>query len=184
MAEEIINGNATENSGTENQQTERTFTQTEVDNLINRRLRREREGMPTQDELAAFRKWQQGQQTEADKLENMTKERDSEHAARVAAEEKITQYEREKYLTGKGVEADDLDYYCFKIGQLVTDKVDFESAADKFFKDHKPRSVRMSTGASLENNGGTMTKDDIMKIKDPVQRQEAIAQNIALFTKG
>ncbi len=29
-----------------------------------------------------------------------------------------------------------------------------------------------------------MTKDDIMKIKDPSERQAAIAQNLNLFGKG
>lgn len=32
------------------------------------------------------------------------------------------------------------------------------------------------------NNGKYSTKDEIMKIKDPVQRQKAIGENIALFT--
>lgn len=34
------------------------------------------------------------------------------------------------------------------------------------------------------SGGGGMTKESIMKIKDPVQRQNAIAQNIELFQKG
>lgn len=34
------------------------------------------------------------------------------------------------------------------------------------------------------NNGGTMTKKDIMAIKDPVERQAKIAANIHLFQKG
>jgi len=34
-----------------------------------------------------------------------------------------------------------------------------------------------------KNTGGTMTKDEIMKIKDPTERQSAIAANINLFRK-
>lgn len=37
---------------------------------------------------------------------------------------------------------------------------------------------------SPPSGGGGMTKESIMKIKDPVQRQNAIAQNIELFQKG
>lgn len=43
-------------------------------------------------------------------------------------------------------------------------------------------------GANTSNppaNGGVkMTKDEIFKIKDPVERQNAIAENIGLFNKG
>lgn len=34
-----------------------------------------------------------------------------------------------------------------------------------------------------KNTGGTMTRDEIMKIKDPTERQSAIAANINLFRK-
>lgn len=69
MSEEIINGNATENSGSnENNQAERTFTQAEVDKIIDKRLKREREGMPTPEELTKYREWQKAQETEADKI--------------------------------------------------------------------------------------------------------------------
>lgn len=34
------------------------------------------------------------------------------------------------------------------------------------------------------NTGTKKTKDEIMEIKDPVERQQAIAENIDLFTKG
>lgn len=34
------------------------------------------------------------------------------------------------------------------------------------------------------NTGGTITKTDIMKVKDPVERQKLIGQNLRLFGKG
>ena len=39
-------------------------------------------------------------------------------------------------------------------------------------------------GAGKPNNTGTVTKKDIMAIKDPVERQAKIAANIHLFQKG
>ena len=65
------------------------------------------------------------------------------------ANKKLTQYEREKYLTSKGVGADELEFYCFKIGQKVTDKVSFEKAADEFLKDRKRASVRVDMSAHV-----------------------------------
>lgn len=73
------------------------------------------------------------------------------------ANKKLTQYEREKYLTSKGVGADELEFYCFKIGQKVTDTVSFEKAADEFLKDRKPASVRVDMSAHVGNSGNSAT---------------------------
>lgn len=148
MAEIIENGNATENSGAE-----KLFTQADIDRIVANRLERATRDMPSKDELKAYNDWKANQQTEAGKLKDVEKERDTEKAARLAAEAKLTQYEREKYLTAKGVSADELDFFCFKIGQLVTDKVDFETAAEKFFKERKP-AVRVDMSAHVGANGG------------------------------
>lgn len=40
------------------------------------------------------------------------------------------------------------------------------------------------TKSPPENNGGTMSRDDILKIKDASERQAAIAANLNLFGKG
>lgn len=149
MAEINENGNATENSGAE-----KLFTQADIDRILEKRLERVTRDLPSKDELKAYHDWKANQQTEADKLKNAENERDTEKAARLAAEAKLTQYEREKYLTAKGVSADELEFYCFKIGQLVTDKVDFETAAEKFLKERKP-AVRVDMSAHVGANGGT-----------------------------
>lgn len=149
MAEIIENGNATENSGAE-----KLFTQADIDRIVANRLERVTRDMPSKDELKAYNDWKASQQTEADKLKDVKKERDTEKAARIAAEAKLTQYEREKYLTSKGVSADELDFFCYKIGQLVTDKVDFETAAEKYLKERKP-AVRVDMSARVGANGGT-----------------------------
>lgn len=150
MAEVIIDkdGDATGKSGDE-----KLFTQADIDRIVENRLARVTRDMPSKDELKAYHDWKSNQQTEADKLKNAETERDTEKAARLAAEAKITQYEREKYLTAKGVTADELEFYCFKIGQLVTDKVDFETAAEKFLKERKP-AVRVDMSARVGANGG------------------------------
>ena len=143
MAEENVNTN-TGAAGSE-----QTFTQAEVDTIVAKRLARATRGMPSEDELKAYNAWKANQQSEADKLKDIEKERDTEKTARLAAEAKITQYEREKYLTSKGVSADELEFYCFKIGQKVTDTVSFEKAADAFLKERKPASVRVDMSAHV-----------------------------------
>lgn len=74
---------------------------------------------------------------------------------------KIKQMENEKFLTGKGVRTDDLDYVMFKVSKLVDDKTTFEKAAEKFLKDN-PRytgkgayRVEMSIGSNDAGAGGS-----------------------------
>ena len=87
----------------------------------------------------------------------------SSPCVRFFPEAKITQYEREKYLTSKGVSADELEFYCFKIGQKVTDTVSFEKAADAFLKERKPASVRVDMSAHVGGSaGGTNSANDAM----------------------
>ncbi len=65
---------------------------------------------------------------------------------------RVEQLERERFLLGKGVPEEDLDYYVFKIGRLVTEDRDFAEAAKSFLKERRP--AARSTGASLAGRGG------------------------------
>ena len=66
--------------------------------------------------------------------------------------------ENEKYLSSKGVNAEDLDYVLFKVGQLVDDKTDFKKAAETFLKSN-PRYTgqvyRVSTSSQSGGNNGS-----------------------------
>ena len=143
-----------------------TFTQAQEDALISKEkakaIAKAQKGMPNEEELTAFRAWKDSQQTEQEKWENLKKERDESKAALTAAEERIQSYEREKYLISKGIPAEDVDYYSFKIGKLVDDETTFEKAADKFLNEHSPTGgnnrYKMSSGAPL--NGGAPAKDE------------------------
>lgn len=132
------------------QEPEKTFTQADVDALIQKRLDRERKKYPSEEELTAFRTWKESQQTEQEKWNTLTGERDTARSQLAAAQAELEQMKREKYLTGKGVPAEDLDYYAFKIGKLVTDTKTFEQAAEEFLKDNAPNKVRIDMTAPLE----------------------------------
>ena len=138
-----------------------TYTQTQVDDMV----RQATEGMPSAEELAAFRAWQDSRQSDEDRIGTVTRERDQARNDLAAAQEKIQQFEREKLLSAKGVPADDLDYYAFKIGKLVTKDKTFEQAADEYLREHKPRGsdgVRVDLGAGLSGNKGDKTPNDEM----------------------
>lgn len=162
MAEDISTSN-NGTAGTEQQQTEQSFTQADVDRIVTQRLARATKDMPNSEELAAFRSWKATQQTEADKLNDMTKERDTAKADLTKANAKIEQYERERFLTSKGVSTDDLDYYCFKIAQKVNETTTFEAAAEEFLKNKNAGKARVDMGGSL--GGGskkTQSTNDMM----------------------
>lgn len=147
MSEPVTNPGAQE--PTPGQGGEKTFTQAEVDALIGKRVAKAMKGMPSEDELKAFNAWKESQQTEKEKWDNLTKERDTARTDLAAAQAKVEQYEREKFLTGKGVPAEDVDYYSFKIGKLVTDSKTFEQAAEEFLKENNPSKVRVDMSAPL-----------------------------------
>lgn len=75
----------------------------------------------------------------------------------------VQQMKNEKFLSGKGVKADDLDYVTYKVSKMVDDKTTFEKAAEKFLKEN-PRfagggSYRIadsSTGNASNGSGGNM----------------------------
>lgn len=139
----------------EEQQEEKTFTQAEVDAIINKRLAKERKGQPTAEELTAFREWKAKQDPPKD-----------EGATQSELESALAEMEmarRENFLLRKGIDPEDVDYYVYRISKSMDGDTDFEDAAKAFFKDHKPRSsVRMDTGARLNGNSGKKSSNDAM----------------------
>lgn len=145
------------------QPAEKTFTQAELDSIVGKRLAKAMKGMPAEEELTAFRAWKESQQTEKERWDTLTKERDTAQADLTAAQAELEQFKREKFLLNKGVPAEDVDYYAFKIGKLVTDTVDFEKAAEKFLEEQKPSgSMRVDFGAPLGGGQGGATPNEQM----------------------
>lgn len=141
---------------------EKTFTQADVDVLISKRLERERKKYPTDEEMTAFRTWQNDQQTDKDAIATLTGERDTARTELSKAQAQLEQYEHEKLLTAKGVPADDLDYYVFKIGKLVSDRKTFEQAAEEFLKESVQNKVRVDMTARLDGGKTSPTSNDAM----------------------
>lgn len=69
-------------------------------------------------------------------------------------------------LRDKGVKPEDLDYVLFKIGQKVTDKVDFKKATDDFLKEN-PRfagqgTYRVTTSTQSGGTGAAENPNDFI----------------------
>lgn len=163
MSEPINNNPTPTPAPAPEQPAEKTFTQAELEAIVGKRISKAMKGMPGEDELTAFREWKASQQTEKDKWDAMIKERDESKTALSEAMAKVEQYEREKFLFGKGVNADDVDYYAFKIGKLVTDTTGFEKAAELYLKEHPPAgTVQVDFGAPLGSGQPAKSENEMM----------------------
>lgn len=133
----------------------RTFTQEQLDAIIARERTKATKGLFTADQMAA----------KDTSISNLTTERDNAQAENARLQAELDGLKNEKFLVSKGVPADMVDFYAFKIGKLVTDKKSFEQAADEYLKENPPANVvKVSTGGGVGGNGGSQpTKpNDIM----------------------
>ena len=143
-------------------QPERTFTQAEVDTIVQNRLERERKNLPSKDELTAFRNWRASQQTEEERVNGIIKERDGNAAALREANDKVEQLERERLLLSKGVPMEDVEYYAFKIGKLVTETQDFAKSVEVFFKDNAQQRARIDMTGGMNGKPAEKTANQSM----------------------
>ena len=150
-------GNQHAQSQQQNQQQEqpanlglRTFTQEQLDAIIARERTKATKGWFTAEQM----------QAKDASITTLTTERDNARAENAKLQEQIDTYNHEKFLSGKGVPADMLEFYAFKIGKLVDDKKNFEQAAEEYLKENPPAgTVRVSTGGSV--GGSNETKPDM-----------------------
>lgn len=127
MAEEP-NVHGTENTALEQG---KTFTQADVDKLIQTRLERERKKYPSEEEITAYRTWKDSQQTEQERQAKRDKELADSKSALSAAQSELEQVKRDKYVLSKGLTGDDAEFIAFKALKMVDDKTTFEQAVDK-----------------------------------------------------
>ena len=127
MAEET-NVQGTENTALEQ---EKTFTQADVDKMIQTRLDRERRKYPSEEEITAYRTWKDSQQTEQERQAKRDKELADSKSALTAAQTELEQVMRDKYVLAKGLTGDDAEFIAFKALKMVDDKTTFEQAVDK-----------------------------------------------------
>lgn len=109
----------------------KTFTQEEVDAMIGKRLAKAMKGIPSEEEITAYRTWKDGQQTEQERQAKRDKELADSKSALTAAQKEIEQMKRDKYVLSKGLTGDDAEFIAFKALKMVDDKTTFEQAVDK-----------------------------------------------------
>lgn len=163
---------------------EKKYTDADIDKIVKDRLARERK--------AAEKKARQ--QAEAEKLKNMTaaEKRDAEFEEMKA---RLATLEAEKNQASMLSTASDIlkdagiNVSSKLVGHLIADTADETKAnVDEFVKlynDAVNKGVKVAMKASGSNpkKGGTstLTREEIMKVKNPAERQKLIKENMHLF---
>ena len=134
---------------------EKTFTQADVDKMIQSRLDRERKKYPSEEEITAYRTWKDSQQTEQERQAKRDKELADSKSALTAAQAEIEQMKRDKYVLSKGLTGDDAEFIAFKALKMVDDKTTFEQAVDELTANRKKATFDWTAPAG----GGTKETD-------------------------
>lgn len=139
---------------------EKTFTQAEVDAMIGKRLAKAMKGMPSEEELTAYRTWQAGQADEKTRWDKLTEERDTLAGKLTAAEAERDQLKRDLYLAQKGLTGDEAEFIAFKAGKMVDGKKTFEQAVDELTAERKQTQTTFDWTAPV--GGGQKKESDVM----------------------
>ena len=109
----------------------KTFTQEEVDAMIGKRLAKAMKGIPSEEEITAYRTWEDSRQTEQERQAKQAKDLADSKAALTASQAEVEQLKRDKYVLGKGLTGEDAEFIAFKALKMVDDRTTFEQAVDK-----------------------------------------------------
>lgn len=144
--------------GTENtaQEQEKTFTQADVDKMIQSRLDRERKKYPSEEEITAYRTWKDSQQTEQERQAKQAKDLADSKAALTALQAEAEQLKRDKYVLSKGLSGEDAEFIAFKATKMVTDKITFEQAVDELTANRKKATFDWTAPAGSGNKETNM----------------------------
>lgn len=156
-------------------QPEKTFTQDEVNKIISDRLAREK-----------------AKQEEADKLKKMNADEKKDYELeKVKSEADQAKAELAKYrmrdearnlLSEAGAQITDSDIDLVVTAEAESTQANVKALTDLIKRVQDSTRKDLLKGNTPRNSGSTsMSKEQIMAVKDPAKRQKLIAENIYLF---
>ena len=107
-------------------QAEKTFTQEELNKIVQERLDKEKKKMPSKEDLKAFKDWKESQKTEAEKQA----EKEAKYQETL---NELNTLKQTNAVLEAGVNKDDVDYVLFKVSKM---EGDFDENLTKFLKDN------------------------------------------------
>ena len=128
-------------------QAEKTFTQEELNKIVQDRLDKEKKKMPSKEELKAFKEWQESQKT----AEQKQAEKDAEYQK---ALNELNTLKQTNAILEAGVNKDDADYVLFKVSKM---EGEFDENLAKFLKDN-PKYLKQELEPAEHKATGTPVK--------------------------
>lgn len=170
MEQEVQNVE-TETTTTENvennseQVVEKTFTQKEVNDIVEKRLAKERKGIPSKEEMENYNKWKESQKTQQDKYDELVK-KDGEK------DNTISTLQRENEILRAGItDSDDVEFILYKVGKMDGD---FSDNLKNYLADNPKYTKKQEQKATdVENKSSSIAKESgvmaILKSRHPDQ---------------
>lgn len=103
---------------------EKTFTQKEFKEALDREVTRKTKGLPTKEEMKIFNEWKESQKTEADKKNELTQENITLKHEKANLEQLLT-------IIDKGIAKDEAEFIQFKVGKM---EGDFDDNLNEFLE--------------------------------------------------
>lgn len=157
-------GNAATHTANSEGEGAKTFTQEEVNKMIQDRLAREKKGLPSDDELKKFKEWQDSQKTLEEKLQ-------SKEAEIEGLKKQVTTQMNESKVLGANVQS---QFAKFVQSEVTSMEGDFDVNLKKYLEENPQylTSTKKTTGISMSGGNGGEEKDgvyEILKKKHPDQ---------------
>ena len=144
---------------------EKTFTQKEVNDIVEKRLAKERKGIPSKEEMENYNKWKESQKTQQDKYDELVK-KDGEK------DNTISNLQRENEILRAGItDSDDVEFILYKVGKMDGD---FSDNLKNYLADNPKYTKRQEQKATdVENKSSSIAKESgvmaILKSRHPDQ---------------
>ena len=147
---------------------EKTFTQKELETIIGERLAREKKDLPSAEELTAFKKWQDGQKTEAEKQAQLLKDMETLKAEK-------EELELQTKLLTAGIPADMVKYAMLDIKAAASVEEGIKAFKEGAFFKSQSAAANVTFGVDGQKTGaaGTETGE-----KDKIQAAAYAAMGI------
>lgn len=153
----------------ETKKEEKTFTQDEFNEALRKEVSRKTKGIPSKEELDAYKEWKESQKSEEEK--RLEKEKSYQDTIS-SKDNEISNLTKENLLLRKGVKDDDMDYVLFKVSKLDGE---FEDNLETFLKDNpkflvsnetkETKTVDLGSEHSEENVNDNTLARQIMGLK-------------------
>lgn len=140
-----------------------TFSFEQAEEIANARAQRaesaalksffQQQGMSEDEVKQAMTDFRSNKEKQKPNVSAIEQERDN-------ALKELEQVKNSNLLRDKGVKGEDMDYVLFKIGQKVTDKVDFKKATEDFLKDNPRFTGQAYRVTTSTQSGGSGTAEN------------------------